>query len=427
MFRAAGPSGRVAISISALVALAVRLFVAWCIPLAGGSRDPNCAPDELAHFWVARGIALGSAPRWPDDPVSIYAAFLPSHYLLHAGAMLPWRLGFDPDWLYRLPPVIDAVRGFPLARLGSVLLGTGTIVAACCSVWRLTGSGAATLLAGWVVALLPQLAFLGGYVNADSVTILACAALTSTLAAWHRRGAGRAGVLGIGVAMGFVVLGKVNGYAMLPPTMLWILWSGGRPMEALARLARASTVALSIAAPILAWNAVRNAGDVLGLARYRRFIAVQWSAHSPPEHALTSFARDLGCSSFGTLRNMDLFLPRWMYAWALASFVLGLGVATWAMARRRALASPPVLWLVATVAINVALVGYNCWAIDFQPQGRYALGSTINLALVAAVAPFLALGRRGRLSWAAHVALLMGAACWVSLRLLYRSPCAPGS
>lgn len=68
---------------------AIRFWIAWTLPVGSGA-DPNCAPDEAAHFEAVR--ALAAAGRAPGEPV--YRVFPPSQYLVQAATLhaagAPW-------------------------------------------------------------------------------------------------------------------------------------------------------------------------------------------------------------------------------------------------------------------------------------------------------------------------------------------------
>ena len=123
----------------ALIAAALRLFVGWALPFGMRAGEPNCAPDEAAHFIVVRELASGRARTWPAV-ASSESFHLPSQYLTQAaGLALGTRLG-DVAWPYRFTGWNPYVRGYPFARAGGVALGVLTVVmlAAAAATW--TGS-----------------------------------------------------------------------------------------------------------------------------------------------------------------------------------------------------------------------------------------------------------------------------------------------
>jgi hypothetical protein len=406
-----------------LVTLAVtlRLFAAWAIPLGFGASF-NCAPDEAGHFWAAHELALGHGATWPES-LSIYSAYVPAPYLAHAAAFA--LLGrFDRPWLYRMPLEAERVRGYPLVRLGSILLGAVAVVALALAAATWTESRAAGITAGAVTALYPQLVFVDAYTNGDAYTVAAGALLALALARWARAGETNAGLGAVAAALGAVLLGKPNGYAFVVPTVCWMAWAVTRRRVRGATLGRALAIVLAVAGPMLAWNAVRNAGDVLGLARYRHFLAGPYrpAAIATVPDALATFARLLATSAFGRFANMSLPLDTPLLVVALLLLVVGTAAA---LARLRDADGPTIrgaLWLATTVALGLALVAYNCWRVDFQPQGRYLLLEAVLLTIVAAWAPRGSARPLWRAWPALYVAFLAVAALETEL-LLLAHPC----
>ena len=399
----------------------LRLVAAWAIPLGFGASF-NCAPDEAGHFWAARELALGHGATWPES-LSIYSAYVPAPYLAHAAAFaLFGRL--DRPWLYRMPLEAERVRGYPLLRLGSILLGALTVVALALAAATATASRAAGIVAGAVTALYPQLVFVGAYTNGDAYTVAAGAFLVLALVRWARAGETDAGLGAVAAAMGAVLLGKPNGYAFVVPTACWIAWAAARRRVRLVTLGRALAIVLAVAGPMLAWNAVRNGGDVLGLARYRQFLAgpYQPTAIATVPDALATFARLLTTSAFGRFANMSLALDTPFLMIALVLLVVGTAAALARLRDSDGTTIRGALWLATCVALGLALVAYNCWRVDFQPQGRYVLLEAVLLTVVAAWAP----GGSSRPAWRAwpvlYVAFLAVAALETEL-LLLAHPC----
>jgi 4-amino-4-deoxy-L-arabinose transferase-like glycosyltransferase len=404
-----------------LVALAPRLVVAWSLPLASGSTDPNCAPDELAHFLAAREISLCRFEPWSPGAFSIYSSFLPSQYAFQAVALALGRaLGGD---IARFASPHALVAGFGYARLGSVLLGASTVLALTQSAWRLTRSRPQSLLAGLTVALFPQLVFVNAYVNADSFTIAAGALLTWTLVRWVFESQQRLNSILLGAALGLVFLGKLSGYYLLPPTAV-VVWLKHRhqPQTPLGSIVAAC---LAIAGPLIIWNAARSGGDPFGLSAYQEFLANHWTRNpAPGPEPWRLFFSRLGMSTLGTFRNMDLFLPMPLYWGALALTVVGLlfAVSLWKQADRTARSL--TWWFLSGSFLNIAVVWWNSWTIDFQPQGRYVLLAATSLATIAVVAPMRALPSAARI-WATAVILFLLVTTGYALHLIAGAPCVP--
>lgn len=405
----------------ALVALAPRLFVSWSLPLAAAER-PDCAPDEGMQFWTVTRYAGGDFRTWPASG-SIYSAYPPVQYGLHAAALATIRSTFGDRWPARFPSSWWRLQSYTAARLGGVLLGVLTALIAF-RVAELWGGGRRLALAsGLAVALHPQLVFVNAYVNGDSFTIAAVALLVLALSRWAVGGEGAARLGWVGAAAGVVLLGKPAGYVALLPTAVWVAvaWRRGR-VRAASLLAAGAATALT-GAPILAWNAVRNGGDPLGLGKYRELLRTAYQAHPAsggPLAQLPTFVRDLFGSSFGVFRNADLPLPGIFFVGAAAFLAAGIGLAGVRMHRTSGVARRMLGWLLATICLALGLVIWNSWTVDYQPQGRYLLPALVPVWV--AVTCELGRSRRGPLllaAWLGFLATATGTALW----LIHANPC----
>jgi 4-amino-4-deoxy-L-arabinose transferase-like glycosyltransferase len=407
-----------------LVALTLRLAMAWAIPLANGSPDPNCAPDETAHFVFTRALSTGRAPTWPEQTDSIYGAFLPTPYA--AQALTLAVAGGSAD-VGRFRPAVAWARGYEAARLGSALLSVLAALALALAAGIWTGNRGAALAAGLAAAFYPQLVFVGAYTNADAFTICAGAWFVLAVVRWAKLGEGADGIIAVGTAGGLVVLGKMSGYFLLPITVPWLAWALWQGRLRTRHLVVAFGAFAFVAGPVLAWNAWRNGGDVLGLQRYHRFLAETWHAKvagqvpNGPWLFLSLTTR----SSFGMFRNMELLLPKAFYATAAAILAIGLAAGASSVPRASNTTRRAALWLGGTLVANVLLLAYNCWFVDFSPQGRYVLLSALLLTAVAVWAPTKWLPLRIRWCWPAACVTFLFVAAIQAQVLVYKRPCLP--
>ncbi len=411
----------------ALVAFSIRLLVSWEVPLGvTPGADPNRAPDEAGHFGVVEMLQRGHVPRWPRDG-NIYAAYLPSNYAVQAATMKalgPFAAPFEA--FSRIPPCSARYRGYDLARVGSMLLGTAAALLLSAAAFTATSSPGVGLVVGLGAALHPQFVFVTSCLNGDTLTVAAGAALVLALARWVRAGESGARLLGVGAALGLVLLGKPNGYALVPPTAAWVAWAawkGGRATRLAAF--KAAAIAALVAGPVVLFNAVRSGGDPFGTGAFLYFVKVlhpELKDGRALGHPVAVFVDLFSKSSFGLFGNMDLQMGSAWYRTALLLLVAGallfaISARSASPGARRAMA-----WWGAALAINLALVVRMSWFVDFQPQGRYALLPLLLLALAALVGP--AAGSKGTWRWAWPAAGLsfLGAAAAEMVRLLWEYP-----
>ncbi len=409
----------------AAFALGLRVFAIWAVPLAAQAERIECAPDEAGHFWVANEWANGRTPTWPASSWTIKGSFPPVQYAAQAATVALTRFGVDPEWSYRFPIQVGAVRGYPMARLGSALLGVATVLllAWAASVW--SGSSAAGLSVGLMAALYPQLIFIGAYSNGDAMTVFAGAIVVLGLARWVRRGEGDHGLVLIGVGAALVLMGKPTGFGILPATGVWLLWAWWSGRFGAAAFARATLVGLAVCGPLLVWNAWRNGGDPLGLWLYGDYVGTAYEARVwdvIPNAALT-FLWLFPSSAFGVFGNVDLPLPTPLLALALLFLVVGLLLASSVLRTAEPAARRGAAWLVTSVVITVLLTIWNAWFIDFQPQGRYALLCFLLLTATALWGPAASgsprFGRAWPVAYLIFLALCAGWTEWI----LFTHPC----
>ncbi len=412
-------------AVIASVALALGLVVAWLVPLGAATPDPSCAPDELAHFDYISALAGGRFGSWPEVD-SRMAMFTPGQYAFQVAGLKLARAGVDSAAWYRSPPRAPRLRGFPTARLGSVLLGVLAVLFLADAAAVATGSQDLATAAGFVAALYPQRFFISGYLNNDVFTFACGALLLAAVVRWARAGERDSGLLMVGVACGLLAVAKPSGYALLPPTLVWVGWAAARRRFSCRAAAAALFAAAALAVPMLAWNAARNSGDALGVSVYKAFVASD-SWRGSPELALPAnpawvFIRSLLSSSFMKLGNQNVGLPALLYLPWLLLLIVGLSVAV-ARARGR---EPRTLrlaaWLATGAGLSCAALLYQCFLVDFAPQGRYVLLPVVVLTLVALWAVTEKPGPRWLLLAVAYFAVT---ALW-SLVLLWQQPCGPG-
>lgn len=408
-----------------VLALGLRVAMAWAIPFASGTTDPNCAPDESVHFELVTKLAEGHAPVWPEESWSIYAAFPPPQYFAQA---LSFRLGRAVEW-GRFEPQPWA-RGFQAARFGSSVLGMLSAGAGWLAAWFFGRSRLAALAVGVLIALYPCAVFLGAYSNGDSFTLFVAALHVAALARWAHLGEGREGLFALAFTAGLVLVGKPSGFFLLPPTAVWLVWAWRTARVPFASLVRASGMTLLAGGPALAWNGFRNHGDVLGLQRYHRFVEdvlrpAGMAMGKNTEAALFEFFTVLPRSAFARFRNNDLELPGEFYWVALVLVIISLVVTVRAVASFTGLERRALRWAIASALVNGAMVFLNFWLVDYQLQGRYLVVTSLIMLSVFMWAPTRVFTRPWAQLWVATFLCFFAVAAVVSQVTVFKHPCVP--
>ncbi len=345
------------------------------------------APDEwthvhynVRHFLVEQrlpvmGVDDHSAyltPR-PHPPGRLVARYsyqntaLP--YLGHAATT--WvgmrGLGLDP---------LTGARAF--SWIGVLVFALCTMRAACA-----TGASSVAAAAGAaVVTLVPQVLFLGAYVNLDAFGLAASAALTWAMAV-DLRGRRLGSLAAVGVTAAFVLIGRPTFWPLALCAGAWTLWRMWQAPSWRASLHAALAAAIPVIAIAGSWL-IRNAvlyGDVTGIGRAVTLMREAQGVIVEPAVSVAALrdllARDfVGItlrSSIMTFRGMDLLLPvPYLYSVTAALLVAGT-IATLAVlvSRRDRRALSAVALIVSLAGVVLALHVYNSLVYDFQPQGRY--------------------------------------------------------
>lgn len=222
------------------------------------------------------------------------------------------------------------------------------------------------------------------------------------------------------ITAALVVSGKPSGYFVLVPTAVWIAWAWARGRLGHRAVLRGTAVALALVVPLLAWNFVRNDGDLLGVGKFHTWLA-QWNrpdARSIPG-ALALAVTTLLESAFARFRNMDLWLPAPFFWSAYPLLTIGLIVAGRRVRRSScSRVHRATAWLVGSVVVNLALVVYDTWFVEFQAQGRWILLSILLLTVVAVLAP-------AHRAWSSIYVGFLLVASVASVILVVGNPCLP--
>ena len=390
-------------ALALLLGAALALMLVWTavVPFDKG-------PDEAEHYRVAHFIyANGRLPVFAADgdmygyvvnaeeAFISYAALPGFNYVLSALAM---RLVLTDD-----PYVL-----LYAARFVSTLAVLMTIYLAYRTAHLLfperpnVARGTALLL-----ALIPQVTLTGAYVNQDAYTMAVCSWTIYLLLAGWKQGwtAGRAAWLG--VALGLVLLGRLNGYVVIPFALLVAVVSlrGGVGFVLIRMF-----ITGSVAALVSGWWFVRSylqTGDPIGI----QAVMEAWRALAPLRRA----PREIGVSFLDILRGdtpylvfrtfwgafgqLEVYLL-WPYYALLGLLTLGAGAGlAWGLvqwfagprplhalfdrqyARNQAFLAAALPLLGVLVLGMAALVFWQAWATSFATQGRYLFPAVVPIVL----------------------------------------------
>lgn len=348
------------------------------------------APDESQHFKVVDfesrhgriprvgvddgGVAVMS-PRGHRAPYLTYSAQPGLSYLISA-AFVSTRIGKSPHFLARLPGALYAA-----LFTAAVFFGIRLIIR----------DSTAPIFAAMVSALWPQVTFLFSYVNNDGLSVVAC---VLTIAAWHygiREGWSRRAVVGLGAAVGLVLLSKPSGFTVALLSPLPLVMDHPRLRVLLRRLLLSGATVAAVAGwwYVIAWRRygpdvfatqlfaemVERTGLHLNSGRSLGMSPLEMVFLPLSERIPVSWLNLLARSSFGMFEWMDLALPAFVYTAVLG--LIALAAAGWLRRHKgaSALGAAPrslhLLTFAVLPATHFALTVYWSYTIDYQPQGRY--------------------------------------------------------
>lgn len=359
------------------------------------------SPDEPGHLQYVNHIAAGG--RLPNQYLpDQFMAEGHQHPLYYLGAGLTLRAlggpikvalprnprgGANPQFDHRYQAfaggrdrvLFYALRLFGSAMVGAIALLTGLAAR------RLMPLGHVWMLAPFMVASLPELAYIGSSVSNDGLVALFGAAAVYAGVRCSLEPERRRRWISLGIWLGLAVLAKKSALALVPASLLLVaaLAVGGTPKRKLAlNAAQAALAALLLVSPVILRNLAlyhEPLGNQMEIATLQDLVFPQ-DLHS--RHFRVLFP-DIVPRSFVAHFGWMIVAVNPVYVWPVVRGILGsaiLSLGALLDSSRRAAA----LFCWAAFLSNLAgLVYYNL--IFPQAQGRLLFASVAALALLCAL------------------------------------------
>ncbi|HEX7292239.1 MAG TPA: DUF2142 domain-containing protein [Conexibacter sp.] len=372
-----------------------------------------------ARDWTRFEHALPPNARSDGEGANFAAKNPPLYYVYEAVA-------------YRLSPDTSLFGRLLAARLASVLLLVATVALTWVAISELTRRMWARVLATGIVALQPQLAFMGAIVNPDIMLVALGTAFVALSIRTLRRGRTTWRLAGLCALAALSALTHGRGLALLPPFVVVLalsFWRERPPSRVLGRWL-AAAAALLVVALVVGRSRGLYGGQLAAFRDSgfdpRQFVSHVWQFYFPPLPTMQprlgpdyGFRQVFVETFYGTFGSLDVHLPARVYALLQVASVLGLGALyTAVVVRRRELRERGAVLLgLASIALSgivfLHLASYLALLDGPDPVivGRYLLPL---IALFALAITFVATSLPRRLGPPFAAAVL---ACGVLLQL----------
>lgn len=374
------------------------VYLVWAAAIPfDGAPDEGMKWDLIRYIFNTGTYPAGFDPAIVSPFYGNSYAFEPALlYLAQAAAVKGWSL-FSAN----------ASGYYMVARAFSAALSCGTIFFLFRISRRLFSAPTAWLFAAGI-ALLPQYAFLSGYINNDIFGIFCGSLLVYSWLRGMDSGWEYKDCLRLGCAMGLCMLSYYFAYPMILASLLLFAATanpkgrllpegqtkGRSVLGSAGKTALLAGAALGIAGWYFARNMALYNGDIFAMEASRicsetyAIPAMKPSVRATPQHMGVSvwfmlfdmgWIRTSAQSFFGVLGKMSVFLPGWTYAVFFGVLTAGCAFGM----RIKKFFYAPVKWkafaaaLAAGLAGTVAMSVYYSYTQDFQPQGRYLLQAAV--------------------------------------------------
>jgi 4-amino-4-deoxy-L-arabinose transferase-like glycosyltransferase len=387
--------------VAILLLTALLLYTIWAIVIPFGmTPTESMAPDEWQRFDVVnfifkyRELPITGDMRLQYGGYGITYASTPYFpYMISGGLCILFDtigIGMEP---------------YLVARLLSVISGVVTVYFCWLISNKIFRNKKVKYFFPIFVMFMPQFAFVCGYVNQDSFTIMLTAIviylwLLGIETNWKTKV-----VVATGITLGVVMLSYLNGYSIIVATLVVVLISYKNKMS--KEFLYKFLICIGVMFLVCGWFFIRNAyinnGDFLGLS-YSKVVAEELAIPSyRPSNRVSLNAKGVGFaemlfssdwmvtsfkSFWGLFGSMDRLMPAGFYFFF---FILSLFAFGGAFAKAKDVILKGFntyknyffyIGLLVSVIISIILHMYYSLYSDYQPQGRYMFPALIPILII---------------------------------------------
>lgn len=250
----------------------------------------------------------------------------------------------------------------------------------------------------FLTTLLPQVLYLGSYLNNDAfalltISIIIYAWILGIQSQWNTRSCV---LLAVGIGLCALSYYNAYGYILCSIPLFFLSWRSivEKSRENTVRMWKMAAIIAAIAFLIAGWWFIRNAviyqGDFLGLATSNQcaesYAQAEYkpSLRPNPKHLGWSFSEMLISNEWiritlrsfvGLLGTERFVILARVYKILWLIILIGYMGVIWKLVKREKMQENKVLYgvFVLSIVIPVILSFYHSYWVDFQPQGRYIM------------------------------------------------------
>lgn len=358
------------------------------------------APDEYMRddipLWIVSNgrLPIGNEPELLNPIWGFSYAFVP---------YLPSLIGAALIKLFSVFTSADIAALLAL-RMVSVLSGMGTALFSLKIGKRLFDNRFSVYVFAAFICLFPQYLFLSSYFNNDSFSVFTTTVILYFWICGMQDGWKVSNSIGLGIGLGICALTYYNAYGYILCSVIFYVFSWIRRGEKFRtkEFLKYGIIIAGVAFLIAGWYFIRNAviyqGDFLGLESMNSCGELNALEEFRPSNRQTVQRRGLsvidmlrdnqwirsvvisfvGCFGYMTVQISHVVV-------LVYCLVLGGGACIGMVLMSRNKTTRLLTGcLILTMIIPVLLMVYSSYAVDYQPQGRYAMSALPGLSLLAA-------------------------------------------